>query len=59
MKKIIYWRYKGNREITKDFIQKDLGDMLELSDTEWEETYPTRVIKNEIDIIKIEEHKEE
>ena len=52
--KVIYWRWKDCKTISKSYIQKDLGNMLELNDCDGRETsYPLRVLKKEIDIIRI------
>lgn len=50
--KIIYWRWKGkkNCSVNKSYIQKDLGNMLELADSELYTNYPTIVLKREIKI---------
>jgi len=50
--KAIYWRWKKkeSKTIAKDYIQADLGNMLELADSDFFTNYPTRVLKKEIEI---------
>ena len=58
--KIIYWRWKkhgSGTPISDSYIQADLGNMFELSDNQWTTHYPLRVLKKEIEVIKIEEIK--
>jgi len=56
--KAIYWRWQDQKTVNKNYMQKDLGDMLELSSTEWGTSYPLRVLRREIDIIRIDEEDE-
>ena len=49
--KIIYWRWKDQKTINKDYLQKDLGNMLELSSYDWWTKYPTIILKKDIEII--------
>ena len=48
--KIIYWRWKDQKTINKSYVQKDLGNILELSEDRWT-SYPNVVLKKDIVII--------
>lgn len=56
----IYWRWKkdcGDRTFNKSFIQEIrdtiAGELLDLSDYDDSTSYPTRILRKEIYIIKI------
>jgi hypothetical protein len=58
--KVIYWRWKNKKftPISKDYIQKISKDIIEVRNTTFWTDYPTRLLKKEIEIIKITKESE-
>lgn len=52
----IYWKYKGKdayiQSYVQDVIKTDKGFLLELTDSSWWTNYPTRILQDDIDILR-------
>jgi len=51
--KAIYWRWKGEKCFSKGYIQKDNGNILELSPDDYGTDYPIIVLKDDVEIIDV------